>query len=204
MNLGEYEKSEEDIKKLDELLPNDKNVKNLHTDMNNLKKEELANKKKFPKRGLFNLYDEKEVCKNTLPKYNKENKCFYIDVIINDDSKNPKKFKFEIFNETKIKMKNVYDELINMIDSMRLKNKVVSNVIDIFNFEMNDELKFPVNEKFLLCLRKKEIGYELFVNLEENSCNSIIIGRCYYNSNVWNQSNGDNFRIIDCDYTFNI
>ena len=204
MNLGDFEKSEVDIKRLDQLLPNDNNVQKLYSDLNCLKKEELSKKKKFSKRGLFNLYNEKEVLNNNLTKFNKDNKCFYLDIVIDEDFKNPKKIKFEIFEETKNKMKNVYDELIVMIDSMRLKNKVITNVLDIFDLVINDELNYPSNERFLLCMRKNGLGYELFVNLEDKISNSIVVGRCYYNSNLWIESIIKKFRIIDCDYTFNI
>ena len=59
---------------LDNLLPNDANIKKLNDDYNKIKEDTLLKKKKFTKKGLFNLYEEKEEKKSILPIFDKENK----------------------------------------------------------------------------------------------------------------------------------
>jgi hypothetical protein len=205
MHLSEFEKCEQDLKKLDTLLPGDANIKKLNDEFSKIKEEALLKKKKFTKKGLFNLYEEKEEKKSVLPIFCRDNTCFFLDIVFNDDLKNPKKIKFEIFNDTKIKHPELFNYLKECIGSAKWKNKEINNILDEIEIDVDYSLnKFPSSELYLLCLRRNNDINELIIsNQTLSEDNILVLGRCYYNKECLSDQNRK-FRILDCDYTYNI
>jgi hypothetical protein len=207
MHLGDFERCEQDLKQLDRLLPNDSTVKKLYEEYEKLKEESVFKKKKYTKKGLFNLYEEKEEKKKPiLPLFDKENKCFFLDIVFDEDLKNPQKLKFEIFKETQIRYPSLFKYLTQSIESKKLKGIEAETVLDEVDLELDYTLNtIPCCELYLLCLRKIADKHELIISKEissEKADNIIVLGRCYYNKNCLK---GDRrFRIIECDYTYNI
>ena len=233
MNLGEFDLAYEDLENLDLLLPNDPMVKKLREDYEILKARTTKQKKELLKKGLFSngLYNEKpSVQKQTdiLPKFNKSNKCFYIDFIINGNLKDPQKIKIEIFQNNSEKYLNyIYQYLDKLIKSSSLKNSLMSvreNNILLWKLESTDLEKntiyseisdskyniYPPCENYLFILKKSEdYNFEILTQkLSDNLVDGIlVIGRCYYNINALEKmrsNNYDKIEIVDCDYTYNI
>jgi hypothetical protein len=203
MNLGEFEKCEIDLNKLDELLNSDNNVRNLYDNYRKLKEESVIKNKKFTKKGLFNLYEEKEDKKSILPIFDKDNTCFYLDIIINNDFKNPKKIKFEIFKETKIKFPTLYKNISDSIESKKWKDTEIDNILDIIDIDLDFKLNnYPCSEPYLLCSKKFDNACQIFINIEPTlDTNILVLGRCYYNKELLKYGK---FKIIEIDYTNNI
>jgi tetratricopeptide (TPR) repeat protein len=213
MNLGEFDKAESDIKELDVILPNDITVKKLHDDYLRLKKQTLSKKKNLLKKGLFssNLYEEKEnKTKTSIPPFDKDNTCFYLDLIINEDYKNPKKVKIEILGKKENPV--VYESICQLVkDKIVLKDKELNKndkFIDICAIEDIGIIKnlYPCSEEMLIVLRRSGDCYMLSVCLEAVGDNIvddyIVVGRCYYNNDIW-KGDIQKIKIIDYDFTFN-
>jgi len=215
MNLGEFEEANENIKELDKLLPMDNSVKALRVDLENLKEKTNKSKKTFLKKGLFgngNLYEDKEVkvkSSTILPEPNMQNKFIYLDLIVDNNHKNPYKVKFELFAENGLNV--VTDYIFNQFKTQTLnfKNTEASFIengnvsfMNLFKIPFENVTEnesgiladtiaiqnrnYPLIETGLLCIQYKEY---LVVNLsneilnEPNSClvSRVVIGRCSYN-----------------------
>lgn len=99
MHLAEFSKAETDINKLCDYLPGDPIITTLRNRLDFLKEEYNKKTVKLVKNSMSSLYDDKENEDKTFPSFNKDNKAFYLDVIKNDNKKNPFKLKFEIYEE---------------------------------------------------------------------------------------------------------
>lgn len=144
MHMAEFQNAEKDIEKLSDYLPGDPTIKNLRTKLSNLKEEYNKKTSSLVKKSINSLYDDKdEQVKSVFPPPNKDNKCFYLDFIKNDDTKNPLKLKFEIFNE------KWADALINAISSNNKKVEIIKSSV--------------CKDKLILSLGN--FTYELFKNI---------------------------------------
>ena len=149
MNVGEFEKSEDDINNLNNFLQNDPLVKNLKEDLIKLKEKSLKSKKDLVKRGIFkgNLYEERKndilsSPKDLLPKLDPKNLNFYVDLIVNNDNKSPQKLKFEIFNEN-YKTSEDFKQVVNILRN-DIKNK--SLLTSVTQNELCRKIFIPSNE----------------------------------------------------------
>ena len=178
MHLGDFETSYKNLLELQKVLPDEKQMKIFFDDYYKFKEETIKEQKERANKGIFksDLYKDKKYDINNkefcLPKLNiKENKCFYIDYIINGDEMNPYKIKFELFN---------YNEHLEIKNSSLIKNT--------YEF-INQEIK---NKS----IKEKEINFDFSnennVNDNEaniNNINNIILFEKFLNSNT----DGDNF-----------
>ena len=133
MNMGEFDKAEKDIKNLGYLLPNDPSVDKLKKDFWDAKEKVFNKQKGMVKKGLFSskLYDDKEYANKvlTIPEFDYKNTCFYLDLLINGNVKDPIKIKFEIFKHTADKLHFVIDIIEDYIKNKKLIKKDL-NLID--------------------------------------------------------------------------
>ena len=213
MNMGEFDNAEKDIKNLGYLLPNDISVDKLKKDFWDSKEKVFNKQKGMVKKGLFSsqLYDDKPIVENknlTIPEFDLKNSCFYLDMLLNDNVKDPKKIKFEIFKHTSNKFHFVVDFIEELIKNKKLINKHIQTIRKDNNKLMliesclyeEDSFKilidkdnniYPADEDTLLVLSLEKIdGGKMQVNLtftlktinKDIDENIIVIGRCYYNS----------------------
>jgi hypothetical protein len=221
MNLGDFEKAESDLKELNNLLPNDNTVSKLFEDYYKLKEQTMNKQKGFLRKGLFNskLYEEKNEnsTSNIIPLFNKENTCFYLDIVINNDSKSPKKLKFEIFDWVKKDFDSLFQQLNVIIREKTLLGKQIkinieTKLLDLCSIEILDfsNNEYPCCEFGLLILNQidNNNNYYISINIDdkiEKSNNVLtVIGRCYYNPEILRPNCIEDIKIIDCDYTYNI
>lgn len=101
MYLAEFDAAENDITKLEDFMPGDPLVKDLKSKLLQTKDDYQMQSGKIVKNHLSSLYNDKLlIAGSQLPKFNPENKILYLDIIVNENSKNPSKLKFEIYKET--------------------------------------------------------------------------------------------------------
>lgn len=236
MNLGEFEKAGKDYKLLRTMLPNDIQIKQLENDFEKIKENSTKQKKGIIKKGIFGakLYEEKEVAIKKLPCNEESSKCFYIDLLVNQNNKDPQKLKFEIFLHSMINLKSVFEEIDVIVRDKKLKNgEIVVNtqiyeVLSLFQFENSENDKFeeyfkknvstniyPPCEKYLLVLLKQDKKYILSVTFDKISENlvenMIVLGRCYYNVDflskiltISKEEKEVKIEVTDCGYSLNI
>ena len=162
-----------------------------------------------------------------------ENPCFYIDFLINGDEMNPKKVKFEIFKNTENLIYNIFEFIRNEIKNKTIVGKELkfdftindednngeyNNIVlfekikDVQKDDKFDEInKYPINEEVLLLLHRQKENYNIEISTKKISDTPvkdyIVLGRCYYNqksiSNLSENKNKGNLKILDIDETFN-
>lgn len=162
-----------------------------------------------------------------------ENPCFYIDFLINGDEMNPKKVKFEIFKNTENLIYNIFEFIKNEIKNKTIVGKELkfdftindednngeyNNIVlfekikDVQKDDKFDEInKYPINEEVLLLLHRQKENYNIEISTKKISDTPvkdyIVLGRCYYNqksiSNLSENKNKGNLKILDIDETFN-
>lgn len=126
MNSGDFEQACLDIQKLKSLMPNDKQIKQLEEDFYKIKEKSLNEKKQIFKKGIFNDTINENNNKNAslyiennnflyLPAFNPNNICFYLDYLVNNNTKLPQKIKFELFDTFSFKK-----DLINKQDGAKI------------------------------------------------------------------------------------
>ena len=231
MHLGDFENSYKNLLELQKVLPDEKMVKQYFDDYYKFKEETLKQLKDRSKKGIFesNLYNDKKIEENdkkyALPKFNPdENKCFYIDYLINNDEMNPLKSKFEIFKDTEkfqcfeflkkeIKDKNIKNKEINFDFEEKESNLVLFEKInEIKDFDKFESInKYPINENALLLLHKNGEEYDIEISTQKMSEtpleNYIVIGGCFYNAKIFNylvkNKKKGVIKILDIDETLN-
>jgi len=216
MNLGEFEESIENINELDKLIPNDEHVLKLMDELEILREKKSKSTKTFLKKGIFgssDLYGDKETIvksKTILPEINLKNKFIYLDMIIDNNHKNPYKVKFELYADNGL---SLITDLIHDLfkkESLNFKENECSfieqgnisflNFIKIpfvFNSKLEDTIannirNYPIIEPGLLCIQYKE---NLSVNLSieditipsSDLASRVVIGRCNYNKRFFDK-----------------
>lgn len=239
MHLGDFENSYKNLLELQKIMVNEeKQVKIFFDDYYKFKEETINQQKKKSKKGIFesHLYQDKKDInekekknKYNLPKFNpEENFCFYFDFLLNGDEMNPQKVKFEIFDNTKNNIINIFEEIKDDVEKKKLINKEINfdfsnsdkvdckeNVLTLWNgiIELKDIdkfgaiNKFPLNEDVLLLMHKKEKGFDIEISTQGISNTPIgdyiAIGRCYYNHSALKLLNEKkvkgSIKIIDMD-----
>jgi tetratricopeptide (TPR) repeat protein len=204
MNLGEFDKAGQDFKILKAQLPNDPLVKQLENDFIKIKENTINKKKGMIKKGMFgsNLYEDvnqgnqTSVNKKSIPKFdvnNSDSKLFYIDLLINKNSKDPQKIKFEIFKNTVDKIKPVFDLLDDQIkNKLLIKREVVVNydeklkqdLVVLSKIENSDEIKK---------LLDGENNFKPEINIYAPCEEYLLVLKSRENSNI--ENNNDNFSI---------
>ena len=198
MHLGDFETSYKNLLELQKVLPDEKQMKIFFDDYYTFKEQTIKEQKERANKGIFKsgLYGDKKYESNenkeySLPKINlKENKCFYIDFLINGDEMNPYKIKFEIFkydgnnigNSSLIK--DTIEFIRNEINKKNIKGKEINfnftddnNYNNIILFEKYRELNpkeddfdknniYPPEEEVLLLLHKICIDNNYYYNIE--------------------------------------
>jgi hypothetical protein len=198
MHLGDFETSYKNLLELQKVLPDEKQMKIFFDDYYTFKEQTIKEQKERANKGIFKsgLYGDKKYESNenkeySLPKINlKENKCFYIDFLINGDEMNPYKIKFEIFkyddnnigNSSLIK--DTIEFIKNEINKKNIKGKEINfnftgdnNYNNIILFEKYRELNpkeddfdknniYPPEEEVLLLLHKICIDNNYYYNIE--------------------------------------
>ena len=101
MYMAEFENSESDINKLVDYLPGDPLIKELRQKLIKTKEDYQRDSGRLLKNNLSSLYEDKLITSGSsiFPKFNSENKIIYLDIVKNNDDKNPKKLKFEIYHK---------------------------------------------------------------------------------------------------------
>ena len=144
MHLAEFELAENDINKLVDYHVDNNILRELRNRLKSTKEDYIKNTSKIYKSSNFtSLYDDKKIIDNsnlnkdneankydynyigkdntyfTFPKFNAENKLIYLDLIKNNNTKNPVKLKFEIFKQVWV------DELIKYLSYNNNSNMFV-------------------------------------------------------------------------------
>ena len=198
MHLGDFETSYKNLLELQKVLPDEKQMKIFFDDYYTFKEQTIKEQKERANKGIFKsgLYGDKKYESNenkeySLPKINlKENKCFYIDFLINGDEMNPYKIKFEIFKYddnnigNSLLIKDTIDFIKNEINKKNIKGKEINfnftddnNYNNIILFEKYRELNpkeddfdknniYPPEEEVLLLLHKICIDNNYYYNIE--------------------------------------
>ena len=198
MHLGDFETSYKNLLELQKVLPDEKQMKIFFDDYYTFKEQTIKEQKERANKGIFKsgLYGDKkyESIENkeySLPKINlKENKCFYIDFLINGDEMNPYKIKFEIFKYdgnnigNSLLIKDTIEFIRNEINKKNIKGKEINfnftddnNYNNIILFEKYRELNpkeddfdknniYPPEEEVLLLLHKICIDNNYYYNIE--------------------------------------
>ena len=198
MHLGDFETSYKNLLELQKVLPDEKQMKIFFDDYYTFKEQTIKEQKERANKGIFKsgLYGDKKYESNenkeySLPKINlKENKCFYIDFLINGDEMNPYKIKFEIFKYddnnigNSLLIKDTIEFITNEINKKNIKGKEINfnftddnNYNNIILFEKYRELNpkeddfdknniYPPEEEVLLLLHKIFIDNNYYYNIE--------------------------------------
>ena len=198
MHLGDFETSYKNLLELQKVLPDEKQMKIFFDDYYTFKEQTIKEQKERANKGIFKsgLYGDKKYESNenkeySLPKINlKENKCFYIDFLINGDEMNPYKIKFEIFKYdnnnigNSLLIKDTIEFIRNEINKKNIKGKEINfnftddnNYNNIILFEKYRELNpkeddfdknniYPPEEEVLLLLHKICIDNNYYYNVE--------------------------------------
>ena len=198
MHLGDFETSYKNLLELQKVLPDEKQMKIFFDDYYTFKEQTIKEQKERANKGIFKsgLYGDKKYESNenkeySLPKINlKENKCFYIDFLINGDEMNPYKIKFEIFKYddnnigNSLLIKDTIEFIRNEINKKNIKGKEINfnftddnNYNNIILFEKYRELNpkeddfdknniYPPEEEVLLLLHKICIDNNYYYNIE--------------------------------------
>ena len=198
MHLGDFETSYKNLLELQKVLPDEKQMKIFFDDYYTFKEQTIKEQKERANKGIFKsgLYGDKKYESNenkeySLPKINlKENKCFYIDFLINGDEMNPYKIKFEIFKYdnnnigNSLLIKDTIEFIKNEINKKNIKGKEINfnftddnNYNNIILFEKYRELNpieddfdknniYPPEEEVLLLLHKICIDNNYYYNVE--------------------------------------
>jgi peptidylprolyl isomerase len=198
MHLGDFETSYKNLLELQKVLPDEKQMKIFFDDYYTFKEQTIKEQKERANKGIFKsgLYGDKKYESNenkeySLPKINlKENKCFYIDFLINGDEMNPYKIKFEIFKYdnnnigNSLLIKDTIEFIKNEINKKNIKGKEINfnftddnNYNNIILFEKYRELNpkeddfdknniYPPEEEVLLLLHKICIDNNYYYNIE--------------------------------------
>ena len=198
MHLGDFETSYKNLLELQKVLPDEKQMKIFFDDYYTFKEQTIKEQKERANKGIFKsgLYGDKKYESNenkeySLPKINlKENKCFYIDFLINGDEMNPYKIKFEIFKYddnnigNSLLIKDTIEFITNEINKKNIKGKEINfnftddnNYNNIILFEKYRELNpkeddfdknniYPPEEEVLLLLHKICIDNNYYYNIE--------------------------------------
>ncbi len=239
MNLGEFEESKNNINELDKLLPLDQNVAKLRKDMEELKEKSQKSKKNFLKKGLFgnsHLYYDKEVKAqpvNILPELDNNNKFIYLDMVVDNNYKNPYKVKFELFskdglnivtdwiyNKFKEEKMEIKDSEISFIEGGDEGDKTDQSYFVLRKMELegndvvvNSEIlekfynNYPLVEECLLVIHNKEY---LAVNLlkdegvKESNKNLAVLGRCSYNKKFFDHVRQLKLKTNEASKTLNV
>jgi tetratricopeptide (TPR) repeat protein len=241
MNLGEFDKAEDDLQILVNLLPSDNVVKKLKEDFVKLKDKTLKSIKEIFRKGIFSshLYedtdnkDNKHNINTNLPQMDlNNNKCFYIDLIVNDNLKNPQKLKFEIFKYNDDKISNIIDLLLKDIKNKSFVKKCNINlknncVIVLKEYTLNEEIEiiennfnceafiYPPYEDYLLILQREKVNdtmysYSIVITTIKQgesdivSQDKLVIGRCYYNTEFLKEFRNNNSSLESESATINI
>jgi tetratricopeptide (TPR) repeat protein len=230
MNLGEFDKAEDDLDKLSLLLPNDSNVNVLKNDLIKNKEKTLKTKQDIFKKGIFrnHLYEEKNIKTANLPIYDKTNLSFYLDILVDKNTKNPKKVKFEIFSS---KDKNI-QHLIGLIkeeilckyykekqityeseeNAFLLRQYTDSEIKALLDLVFSNNTNFfPPCEDYLLIIHRKSDGYNLKLQCckvsDHINTDMLVLGRCYFNQNFLKElSKTQNalIEVTECDIAANL
>ena len=198
MHLGDFETSYKNLLELQKVLPDEIQMKIFFDDYYTFKEQTIKEQKERANKGIFKsgLYGDKKYESNenkeySLPKINlKENKCFYIDFLINGDEMNPYKIKFEIFKYddnnigNSLLIKDTIEFITNEINKKNIKGKEINfnftddnNYNNIILFEKYRELNpkeddfdknniYPPEEEVLLLLHKICIDNNYYYNIE--------------------------------------
>ena len=198
MHLGDFETSYKNLLELQKVLPDEKQMKIFFDDYYTFKEQTIKEQKERANKGIFKsgLYGDKKYESNenkeySLPKINlKENKCFYIDFLINGDEMNPYKIKFEIFKYddnnigNSLLIKDTIEFIKSEINKKNIKGKEINfnftddnNYNNIILFEKYRELNpkeddfdknniYPPEEEVLLLLHKICIDNNYYYNIE--------------------------------------
>jgi peptidylprolyl isomerase len=198
MHLGDFETSYKNLLELQKVLPDEKQMKIFFDDYYTFKEQTIKEQKERANKGIFKsgLYGDKKYESNenkeySLPKINlKENKCFYIDFLINGDEMNPYKIKFEIFKYdnnnigNSLLIKDTIEFIKNEINKKNIKGKEINfnftddnNYNNIILFEKYRELNpkeddfdknniYPPEEEVMLLLHKICIDNNYYYNIE--------------------------------------
>ena len=196
MHLGDFETSYKNLLELQKVLPDEKQMKIFFDDYYTFKEQTIKEQKERANKGIFKsgLYGDKKYESNenkeySLPKINlKENKCFYIDFLINGDEMNPYKIKFEIFKYddnnigNSLLIKDTIEFIKSEINKKNIKGKEINfnftddnNYNNIILFEKYRELNpkeddfdknniYPPEEEVLLLLHKICIDNNYYYN----------------------------------------
>ena len=220
MHLGDFENSYKNLLELQKVLNDEKQIRIFFDDYYKFKEQTIKEQKERANKGIFKsgLYmdkkyenDENKIFK--LPKINiKENKCFYIDFIINNDEMNPFKIKIELFkydenNNNSLLLNDVINFLNNEIKNKNIKGKEINfdfekDNTNIILFEKYSELNlnkdnfdkyniYPPEEDVLILLHNviednNNNYYNIVISAKKLSDiplkDFIVLGRCYYNN----------------------
>ena len=220
MHLGDFENSYKNLLELQKVLNDEKQMKNFFDEYYKFKEQTIKEQKERANKGIFKSglyvdkkYENDENKKYKLPKINiKENKCFYIDFIINNDEMNPFKIKFELFkydenNNNSLLLNDVINFLNNEIKNKNIKGKEINfdfekDNTNIILFEKYSELNlnkdnfdkyniYPPEEDVLILLHNviednNNNYYNIVISAKKLSDiplkDFIVLGRCYYNN----------------------
>ena len=217
MHLGDFETSYKNLLELQKVLPDEKQMNIFFDDYYKFKEQTIKEQKERANKGIYKsgLYMDKKSDINrkefNLPKLNiKENKCFYIDFIVNGDEMNPQKIKFELFkyDNSIILFKNIFNFINGEIKNKNIKEKEIyfnfsddnNNINNIVLFEkcLNSNIKednfdkndiYPLDEDVLLLLHNVTEDNNNYYNIEISGKklsekplkDYIVLGRSYYN-----------------------
>ena len=219
MHLGDFENSYINLLELQKVLKDEKQMKYYFDEYNKFKEQTIKEQKERANKGIFKSglyldkkYENDENKKYKLPKNNiKENKCFYIDFIINNDDMNPFKIKFELFkydinNNNSLLLNTITNFLQSEIKNKNIKGKEINFDFDgdntnIILFEKFLDLNlnednfgkyniFPPEEDVLILLHILKEDNNSYYNIEISGKklsdiplkDFIVLGRCYYNT----------------------
>ena len=174
MHLAEFELAEKDISKLVDYCVDETVLNELRSRLKRTRDDYMKNTSKiYRSSNLTSLYEDRNIVKNSVlnkdnnindysynyigndnkffsfPKFNKDNKAVYLDVIKNSNTKNPIKLKFETFKDTWA------DELILFLSGNNNNNKFI-----YYNKDKNTEISsLSLIDKKILILTDKEKAY---------------------------------------------
>jgi hypothetical protein len=150
MHLGDFDSSYNNLLELKKVMNDGKQMQIFMDDFNKFKNETINKQKNLAKKGMFgsNLYDDKQIKKRIgLPRFDpQKNTCFYFDFLFNNDSMNPQKIKFELFNGmnkdngNNPTLNQIYQIIIEKVKENKLINKNIN-----FNFDENNDITLMEN-----------------------------------------------------------
>ena len=168
MHLGDFDSSYNNLLELKKVMNDEKQMQIFMDDFNRFKNETINKQKNLAKKGMFgsNLYEDKKIKKRIgLPRFDpQKNTCFYFDFLFNNDSMNPQKIKFELFdgmnkdNENNPTLNQIYQMIIEKVKENKLNNKNIN-----FNFDENNNIILMEN------IMDENINFNNFFELYKDS-----------------------------------